>query len=47
MDFGFVFMGDAHIHGDVKYAEDKGFSYAWLCDSQMLGVKYMRLWRSV
>jgi 5,10-methylenetetrahydromethanopterin reductase len=37
MDFGFVFMGDVHIHGDVKYAEDKGFSHAWLYDSQMLG----------
>lgn len=37
MDFGFVFMGDCHIHGDVKYAEDHGFSHAWLYDSQMLG----------
>ena len=37
MDFGFVFMGDVHIHGDVKYAEDHGFSHAWLYDSQMLG----------
>ena len=30
-------MGDCHIHGDVKYAEDNGFSHAWLYDSQMLG----------
>ena len=37
MDFGFVFMGDVHIHKDVKYAEDHGFSHAWLYDSQMLG----------
>lgn len=37
MDFGFVFMGDCHIHDDVKYAEDKGFSHAWLYDTQMLG----------
>lgn len=37
MDFGFVFMGDCHIHGEVKYAEDKGFSHAWLYDTQMLG----------
>ena len=37
MDFGFVFMGDCHIHGDVKYAEDHGFSHAWLYDTQMLG----------
>lgn len=37
MDFGFVFMGDVNIHGDVKYAEDKGFSHAWLYDTQMLG----------
>lgn len=37
MDFGFVFMGDCHVHGDVKYAEDKGFSHAWLYDTQMLG----------
>jgi len=37
MDFGFVFMGDCHIHKDVKYAEDHGFSHAWLYDTQMLG----------
>ena len=37
MDFGFVFMGDCHIHPEVKYAEDKGFSHAWLYDTQMLG----------
>ena len=37
MDFGFVFMGDCHIHSDVKFAEDHGFSHAWLYDSQMLG----------
>ncbi|RLA49232.1 MAG: hypothetical protein DRQ97_01320 [Gammaproteobacteria bacterium] len=37
MDFGFVFMGDCHIHPEVKYAEDHGFSHAWLYDSQMLG----------
>ncbi|MGE0485538.1 MAG: LLM class flavin-dependent oxidoreductase [Gammaproteobacteria bacterium] len=37
MDFGFVFMGDVHIHGDVKYAEDHGFSHAWIYDTQMLG----------
>ena len=37
MDFGFVFMGDVHIHQDVKYAEDHGFSHAWLYDTQMLG----------
>lgn len=37
MDFGFVFMGDVHIHQDVMYAEDHGFSHAWLYDTQMLG----------
>ena len=37
MDFGFVFMGDCHIHPEVKYAEDHGFSHAWLYDTQMLG----------
>ena len=37
MDFGFVFMGDCHVHGDVKFAEDHGFSHAWLYDTQMLG----------
>lgn len=37
MDFGFVFMGDCHIHPEVKYAEDNGFSHAWLYDTQMLG----------
>ena len=37
MEFGFVFMGDINVHGDVKYAEDHGFSHGWLYDSQMLG----------
>ena len=37
MDFGFVFMGDCHIHPEVRYAEDNGFSHAWLYDTQMLG----------
>lgn len=37
MDFGFVFMGDCHIHPEVKYAEDHGFTHAWLYDTQMLG----------
>ena len=37
MEFGFVFMGDINVHGDVRYAEDHGFSHGWLYDSQMLG----------
>ena len=30
-------MGDINVHGDVRYAEDHGFSHGWLYDSQMLG----------
>jgi 5,10-methylenetetrahydromethanopterin reductase len=36
MDFGFVFMGTVHAAQQVKYAEDRGYSHAWLYDSQML-----------
>lgn len=36
MDYGFVFPAAIHIHKDVAYAEDHGFTHAWLYDSQML-----------
>ena len=36
MDYGFVFPAGIHIHRDVSYAEQHGFSHAWLYDSQML-----------
>ena len=36
MDFGFVFMGSVHAAKQVKHAEDRGYSHAWLYDSQML-----------
>lgn len=36
MDYGFVFPAAIHIHEDVAYAEEHGFTHAWLYDSQML-----------
>ena len=36
MDFGFVFFGSVHIAPTVALAERRGFSHAWLYDSQML-----------
>jgi len=36
MDFGFVFMGSVHAAPLVRHAEDRGYSHAWLYDSQML-----------
>ena len=36
MDFGFVFMGSVKVAKHVKYAEERGYSHAWLYDSQML-----------
>lgn len=36
MDFGFVFFGNVNIAPTVALAEKRGFSHAWLYDSQML-----------
>jgi len=36
MDFGFVFFGDVNVAPDVVLAEKRGFTHAWLYDSQML-----------
>ena len=36
MDFGFVFMGSVRAAPQVKHAEERGYSHAWLYDSQML-----------
>src|SRR5262247_3117163 len=36
MDFGFVFFGDVNNAPTVALAEKRGFSHAWLYDSQML-----------
>ena len=36
MDTGFVFMSSVQAADDVRYAEDHGFTHAWLYDSQML-----------
>jgi alkanesulfonate monooxygenase SsuD/methylene tetrahydromethanopterin reductase-like flavin-dependent oxidoreductase (luciferase family) len=36
MDYGFVFPAGIHIHDDVAFAEQNGFTHAWLYDSQML-----------
>ena len=37
MDWGFVFMGSIAVADEVKLAEERGFSHAWLYDTQMLG----------
>jgi alkanesulfonate monooxygenase SsuD/methylene tetrahydromethanopterin reductase-like flavin-dependent oxidoreductase (luciferase family) len=36
MDFGFVFFGSVQVYPDVRLAEKRGFTHAWLYDSQML-----------
>lgn len=36
MDFGFVFFGSVQVYPDVALAERRGFTHAWLYDSQML-----------
>src|SRR5215813_3274416 len=36
MEFGFVFFGNVNIAPTVALAERRGFSHAWLYDSQML-----------
>lgn len=36
MDFGFVFFGRVQIYPEVVLAEKRGFTHAWLYDSQML-----------
>jgi alkanesulfonate monooxygenase SsuD/methylene tetrahydromethanopterin reductase-like flavin-dependent oxidoreductase (luciferase family) len=36
MDFGFVFFGDVNVTPEVVLAEKRGFTHAWLYDSQML-----------
>ncbi|MCS6924879.1 MAG: LLM class flavin-dependent oxidoreductase [Candidatus Binatia bacterium] len=36
MDFGFVFFGSVQVYPDVAFAERRGFTHAWLYDSQML-----------
>ena len=36
MDYGFAFLSAADIHKDVALAERKGFTLAWLYDTQMI-----------
>lgn len=36
MDFGFVFFGSVQVSPEVAFAERRGFTHAWLYDSQML-----------
>src|SRR5580704_16490095 len=36
MDYGFAFLSAADIHKDVALAERKGFTHAWLYDTQMI-----------
>jgi hypothetical protein len=34
MDYGFAFLSAVDIHKDVALAESKGFTHAWLYDTQ-------------
>ena len=36
MDYGFAFLSATDIHKDVALAERKGFTHAWLYDTQMI-----------
>ena len=36
MDFGCVFFGNVNVYPAVALAERRGFTHAWLYDSQML-----------
>ena len=36
MDFGYVGFGSVEAYKDVMLAEKRGFSHAWLYDTQML-----------
>src|SRR5580692_10704373 len=36
MDYGFAFLSAVDIHKDVALAERKGFTHAWLYDTQMI-----------
>ena len=36
MDYGYVFPGGVHVYKDVMLAEKRGYTHAWLYDSQML-----------
>ena len=36
MDYGYVFPGGVHVYKDVMLAERRGYTHAWLYDSQML-----------
>lgn len=36
MDYGFAFLSTVDIADDVAYAESKGFTHAWLYDTQMI-----------
>src|SRR5713101_4305109 len=36
MDYGFAFLSAVDIHKDVALAESKGFTHAWLYDTQMI-----------
>lgn len=36
MDFGFAFLSTIDVPDDVAFAESKGFTHAWLYDSQMI-----------
>jgi len=36
MDYGFAFLSAVDIYKDVALAERKGFSHAWLYDTQMI-----------
>ena len=46
MDYGFAFLSAVDIHKDVALAERKGFTHAWLYDTQMTARTCFSAWRS-
>jgi hypothetical protein len=36
MDYGFAFLSAVYNHKDMALAERKGFTFAWLHDTQMI-----------
>ena len=36
MDFGVIFLANGETHKDAAFAEGKGFTHAWVGDSQMV-----------
>jgi hypothetical protein len=47
MDYGFAFLSAVDIHKDVALAERKGFTHAWLYDTQMIDARRGRTMKKI